>query len=221
MAVDTPATIAIIGAGPIGLEAALYARFLGYDVHIYERGRVAERLLTSPEAPPLPWHLATSTLGAAALAAQQSDWQPPASTASLSATALAATYFEPLAATDLLADALERGVEVLSVERDVSPDDEPVADDEVAGFRLSVSASGGQRVDRADVVIDASGAGTGSFGPTEADLDFYILGAKSAGSTGDFSFATGLAQIRDLFAIIADRPTLDLYATVKLPGAHG
>ncbi|HVW37886.1 MAG TPA: FAD-dependent oxidoreductase, partial [Pirellulales bacterium] len=45
MAVDTPARIAILGAGPIGLEAALYARYLGYDVDIYERGRAAENLL--------------------------------------------------------------------------------------------------------------------------------------------------------------------------------
>ncbi len=219
MAVDTPATIAVIGAGPIGLEAALYARFLGYDVHIYERGRVAERLLTASDAPPTPWHLATSKLGAAALAAQHTDWQPPASTAPLSATALAATYFEPLVGTDLLTDSLERGVEVLSIERDVSPEDEPIAEDEVAGFRLTVQAGGGQRVDRADVVIDVSGAGTAGFGPTEADLDYYVLGAKSAGVGSDFTFATGLAQIRDLFAIIADRPTLDLYATVNLPGA--
>ena len=32
MMLDTPATIAITGNGPIGLEAALYARFLGYQV---------------------------------------------------------------------------------------------------------------------------------------------------------------------------------------------
>ena len=41
MAIDTPARLAILGAGPIGLEAALYARFLGYDVVVYETGDVA------------------------------------------------------------------------------------------------------------------------------------------------------------------------------------
>ena len=45
MAIDTPARIAVLGAGPIGLEAALYARFLGYDVDVYERGKVADRNL--------------------------------------------------------------------------------------------------------------------------------------------------------------------------------
>lgn len=41
MALDTPARIAIVRAGPTGLEAALYARFLGYDVEIYEQADVA------------------------------------------------------------------------------------------------------------------------------------------------------------------------------------
>ena len=36
--------IAIIGAGPIGLEAAAYARRLGHEVTVYERGRVGENV---------------------------------------------------------------------------------------------------------------------------------------------------------------------------------
>ena len=37
--------IAIIGAGPIGLEAALLARQLGHDVQVFEKGLVAENVL--------------------------------------------------------------------------------------------------------------------------------------------------------------------------------
>src|SRR5271155_4490826 len=37
--------IAILGAGPIGLEAALYAKTLKYPFTIYERGRAAEFVL--------------------------------------------------------------------------------------------------------------------------------------------------------------------------------
>ncbi len=37
--------IAIIGAGPIGLEAALLARQLNHDVQVFEKGRVAENVL--------------------------------------------------------------------------------------------------------------------------------------------------------------------------------
>ena len=36
--------IAVLGAGPVGLEAALYARKLGYPVTVYERGRLAEHV---------------------------------------------------------------------------------------------------------------------------------------------------------------------------------
>ena len=40
MAIETPATIFFIGAGPVALEAALYARYLGYHVEICEAGQV-------------------------------------------------------------------------------------------------------------------------------------------------------------------------------------
>jgi hypothetical protein len=41
--------------------------------------------------------------------------------------------------------------------------------------------------------------------------NFYVLGAKSYGRRPQFLLATGLLQIRDLFTIIGDRETLDLY----------
>jgi len=48
--------------------------------------------------------------------------------------------------------------------------------------------------------------------------NFYILGAKSLGRRSGFLFRDGLNQIRDVFQLIGDRPTLDLYASaVKLP----
>ena len=35
-----PPRIAVLGAGPIGVEAALYATSLGMPVKVYERGQV-------------------------------------------------------------------------------------------------------------------------------------------------------------------------------------
>ena len=103
MAFDTPARIAILGAGPIGLEAALYARYLGYDVDIYERGYVAEgvrhwghaRLFT-------PFQSLSSPLGLAAIAAQDPNWEPPAPDALLTGDEWVDRYVLPLAQTDLL-----------------------------------------------------------------------------------------------------------------------
>lgn len=238
MAVDTPATIAIIGAGPIGLEAALYARFLGYDVRIYERDAVARSLRDDEPAAQHVWRASTSPLGIAALSAQQAQWQPAEPDALLSATELAERYFLPLAQSDLLVDHLLIGSEVIGLERDLQPG-QIVEEDEVTGFRLRVRSPQGEQIESADVVIDASGAGTAAdaerllFGrlhdPVEssgqrdeqspgrlvtAEPDYYILGAKSAGSSNHLSYVDGLVQIRDLFTIIADRVTLDLYARI-------
>ena len=78
MAIDTPARIAILGAGPIGLEAALYAHYLGYDVDVYERGRVADSVRAWGHVRMFsPLAMNCSLLGLAALKAQDQAWQPP------------------------------------------------------------------------------------------------------------------------------------------------
>jgi hypothetical protein len=45
--------------------------------------------------------------------------------------------------------------------------------------------------------------------------NYYILGAKSYGRNSNFLLSVGLEQIREAFAIIGDRETLDLYASAK------
>ena len=68
--IDTPATIAIIGAGPGGIEAALYARFLGYSVELYDQHRVCDSLRRWGQRPMSgTWCDLTSPLGLAALQA--------------------------------------------------------------------------------------------------------------------------------------------------------
>jgi hypothetical protein len=75
MTLDPPGRIAVIGAGVLGLEAALYGRFLGYDVVLFERGevgqslrgRVAEPLPVFPSGclSPLAWSAINAQFGAA------------------------------------------------------------------------------------------------------------------------------------------------------------
>jgi len=50
-------------------------------------------------------------------------------------------------------------------------------------------------------------------GPIKPEPNFYILGAKSYGRRSDFLLPTGYQQIRDVFKLIGDRATLDLYAS--------
>ena len=111
-------------------------------------------------------------------------------------------YFAPLAESDLLADHVLVGAEVLSIERDLSAEEPATEDDDVVGFRIHLRDAEGEH---ADVVIDASGRLGRPFVRETSPADFYVLGAKSAAGDGGFRFLTGLAQIRDLFQIVADR----------------
>jgi hypothetical protein len=185
VSVDLPARIAILGAGPIGLETALYARYLGYDVDVYERGRVAEhlerwghlRLYTR-------FGVTASPLGRAALAAQNFDWKSPDADALLSGRELVERYYQPLAESDLLVDCIHLGTEVLAISRGELLKWELTGEERAeADFRLLLAPSTagkkgaegvttesslpavsphsaaevGQRIATADVVVDATG----------------------------------------------------------------
>src|SRR5213593_4367048 len=116
MAIDTPARLAILGAGPIGLEAALYARFLGYEVVVYERGEIAAsvrewghvRMFT-------PFGMNHTTLGLAAIRAHDESYGPPADDALLTGSEWVERYLLPLAGTDLLSDHLRLNTVVVAV----------------------------------------------------------------------------------------------------------
>jgi hypothetical protein len=165
MAMETPARIAVIGAGPIGLEAALYARYLGYDVDVYERGRVAESLLRWGHVRMFsPFAHNRSPLGLAALKAQNPSWQPPADDELLSGREFAARYLIPLAQSDLLADSIHEQTAVVAIGREGLIKGELAGNEarDEPGFRLLVTSTnplehGRQRFATADVVIDASG----------------------------------------------------------------
>jgi len=165
MAIDTPARIAVLGAGPIGLEAALYARYLGYEVDIYEHGRVAENILQWGHVRMFsPFELNRSPLGLAALKAQDPSWQAPADDAYLTGREFAEQYLIPLTQSDLLVDGLHLQTEVLSIGRDGLLKGELAKDEarEEHEFRillrgLSADDHGRERIATADAVIDTTG----------------------------------------------------------------
>jgi thioredoxin reductase len=161
MAVDTPARIAILGAGPIGLEAALYARFLGYDVDIYDRGRVCEHIRRWAHVRMFsPFGLNASPLGIAALVAQEPTWRAPAADALLTGGEFLEQYLLPLAASDLIEDYLHLETEVLAVAKTEALKGELFQQEERGDedFRLLLRDKAGvERYAEADVVIDATG----------------------------------------------------------------
>lgn len=210
---DNP-RIAILGAGPIGLEAMLYARYLGYPAQLCDKGATcAESVIELGEMPVGEFGSLASRLGVSALRAQEADWQPPSANAILSAAEWHGQYLAPLAESDLIADVLLLQHEVVGITRRATEDD--------ASFEIHLRSTAGAEVTHeADIVIDTTGADSPAwYGDYEVDqelgfanpeADFYILGAKGGATT----FAAGLGQIRDLFAILGERDDLDVYATM-------
>jgi thioredoxin reductase len=169
MAVDTPAKIAILGAGPIGLEAALYARFLGYDVVLYEADEVAGsirrwghvRMFT-------PFGINRSPLGLAAIQAQDENYRPPADGEMLTGHEWVDRYLLPLSQTDLLANHLRLGTTVVRIGKEgLLKGDLPGHPDRGDfAFRLLVrDRDGMEHIELADAVIDATGVFRGGANP--------------------------------------------------------
>jgi hypothetical protein len=159
--VESPATIAVIGGGPVGIETALYARFLGYFVSIFESRRVGHRMLD--------WHhrkLAinvaecTTPLGIAAIKAQDPSYQIPDRSTVWSGKEYAESYLLPLAKTDLLFDDIHFLSPVSNISRLRTFRDQPIEPQERCNdeFRLLVEGRHrGTWSARADIVIDCRG----------------------------------------------------------------
>ncbi|HZZ74034.1 MAG TPA: hypothetical protein VFE24_17405 [Pirellulales bacterium] len=202
MFLDTPARIAIVGAGPVGLEAALYARYLGYEVDLYERGQVAEHLRRWGQLPMLaPFCANRSSLGLAALRAQDENWQPPREEAILSGGEFRAQYLLPLAQSDLLADSVHTGTEVLAIGRDGVLKHETI-DPQQRGelpFRLLLrDAQGNERFASAECVLDCSGVLGSPNGLGEGGLP--ALGERAAAEQIEYGQPDVLNRDREQYA---------------------
>jgi cation diffusion facilitator CzcD-associated flavoprotein CzcO len=148
--------IAIIGAGPIGLETALAASERGLDFTVYEAadsvgGYVRRwghvRTFT-------PWEMNVSERARAALGEAA-----PAGSELPTGHELADGLLEPLAAR--LHGRIRLGTRVLAVGREGLLKHEAIGSEERAArpFRLLLSPPGGpESIERADVVIDCSGS---------------------------------------------------------------
>jgi hypothetical protein len=159
MAVDTPATIAIIGGGPIGLEAGLYARFLGYDVLLFERGEIASHIEAWGHVEMFtPFSMNRSSLALAALDAQGLR-ELPAGGDYLTGKEWRKRYLLPLSQTDLLADSIHTKTSVIDVSRqEILKHEMPGSEDRATSqFRVVVVGPSGEASYLADVVIDCSG----------------------------------------------------------------
>jgi cation diffusion facilitator CzcD-associated flavoprotein CzcO len=154
--IDAP-RVAVLGAGPIGLEAALYARSLNLPVTVYERGRVGEHLRRWGHVRLFsPFGMNVTPLGRSTLLAENSRRDFPADADCVTGREHVARYLEPLAQSAALRDCLRLGAQLVQVGRrgllkdDMKRDGSP--------FRLLLrDAKGRETAEEADVVLDCTG----------------------------------------------------------------
>ncbi|MEZ6137820.1 MAG: hypothetical protein R3C53_23275 [Pirellulaceae bacterium] len=164
--IDTPATVAVIGGSPLGVEAALYARFLGYAVELYDTTKIGDDLLAWGDRPILDhrptattWRDVTTSLGLAALEAQSSEFEFSDLDSAVTYREYVDQYLLPLARTDLLYDSMHINAPVLSISRlSLSPNDSiSIARRAEQEFRLLIDASNrGEYSQLVDIVLDCS-----------------------------------------------------------------
>jgi len=178
MLITTPHSLAILGAGPVGLEAAALALELGFDVHVLERGE--------PGAHPIAWgHVRMFTpwrmnLGpASARLLARHGWTAPSADEHPTGLDLAERALQPLAVTPELAPRVHAHAQVVHVSRHGARKQERAtpAARRAHPFRLLVRDAGGRESFlHARAVIDATGtygqplwAGTGGI-PARGEL---------------------------------------------------
>lgn len=153
--------IAILGAGPIGLEAALYARTLQYPVEVYERAQVGDywqrwghvRLFS-------PFGMNSTPLGRAAILKADPDHEFPAADACTTGREHRATYLVPLSKLEIVKECLHTETQVIAVGRHglLKEDDPGNARRAKQPFRLLVRDNQKrERSEEADIVLDCTG----------------------------------------------------------------
>jgi hypothetical protein len=156
--IDAP-RIAVLGAGPIGLEAALYAATIELPVTVYERGRIGDHLHQWGHVRLFsPFGMNGTPLGRARLRADNPSHDFPGSGDYLTGREHLSAYLQPLAKSPLLQGALRLETAVLHVGRRGLLKEEGSADvRRRQPFRLLLRQGKKEWVEEADVVLDCTG----------------------------------------------------------------
>lgn len=174
--------VAILGAGPVGLDAALAAAERGFPFTVYEAGsRVAAHVRSWGHVRLFsPWSLNVSPRMRARLEA--TDTEPPDGEACPTGRELVERVLEPVARLPEVASALRTNTRVAEVGRQGLLKDDAIGGSERAEppFRLLLRGpEGREAVETADVVLDC----TGTYGNPNALGDGGIAapGEREAG----------------------------------------
>lgn len=225
--------IAIIGAGPIGLEAALHAAERGDEFTIYERGEVAAAMRQWGHVRMFsPFAMNSSAQGLARLRARGVELPPPE--ALLTGAEFRQRYLYPLAET--LRPHLREQTTVRAIGRSRRLKGDLISDPARASgpFRLLVQDEKGERIELADIVLDCSGtyANPNSLGDggipvpgedqAQAQITYGIpdLGETPKSHTGQRVLVVGAGHsaattIRHFAALQKEDPKLEIYWMIR------
>ena len=151
--------IAVLGGGPIGLEAALYAKQAGCRVVLFEQGQIAESLNRWGFARMFtPFGMNRTSLGKQTLRDDRTAQNLPTDTEYLTGREFREVYLLPLAMSDSLKDVVRSPAAVLSLGRmGWRKTDRPDTRKPLPPFRLLLREANLERFDSADVVLDCTG----------------------------------------------------------------
>lgn len=156
-----PLRIAVLGAGPVGLDAALAALAAGHPVDVYEAARRPAGHLRAWGHVRLfsPWAMNISPRMEAR--AERAGVAPPADPAACpTGDEYLARVVDPLWERAFPASRLHLGTRVVGVGREGLLKDEEIGSPERARRRFRIllrDRAGGERIARADVVLDCTG----------------------------------------------------------------
>ena len=177
--------IVIVGAGPVGLEAALAARHAGYEVEVLERGRLGSSMRDWGFVRMFsPFGMNASQLGRQRLAEQGIEL--PRENELLTGHEFLDRYLEPLAALPELDGCLQTDCSVTGIARQTLLKGDLIGDPRRAhdGFQLRIRSKGAEQSRVADIVLDCSGVWTH---PNPAGSGgIPALGERQILRTGDY-----------------------------------
>ncbi len=152
--------VTILGAGPIGLEAALYARTLGLETVVYEKGRLAEHVQQWGHVRLFsPFEMNVTPLGLAAIRKDRNNIPLPENEACITGREHFERYLLPLSQRPLLAGCTKLEATVLGISRRgfLKGDGLGSPDRSQQPFRILINTPDGEKIEQADVVLDCTG----------------------------------------------------------------
>lgn len=153
-----PLRIAVLGAGPIGIEAALYGAALGHDVIVFEQGAVGNAVgMWGHVTLFSPWRMNISPLGAKQL--DKLGWPLSDLSHCPNGNEFVEKYLLPLSQCALLKGRLRLFTRVVAIGREGLLKGDLVGQAARAAhrFRLLIEDKTGEHIEFADAILDCTG----------------------------------------------------------------